>query len=525
MSIPTILPLLSAIFVFLLGVLVLLKNRRSKLNALFTLLCLSLILWFFGTFMMFGSKEDAQAIFWDRFVYAGVVFIPILMYHFSLVFSKTKNKKSLLAGYILSLIFLFLSRTDYFVSGLYRYSWGYHTQARFFHHIFLIFFSVYLALFFINIYKYYRKVEILIERIQAKYIFLAFLVLLTGSIAYLPAYGIDVYPSAYVSGLIFAIILAYAILKHHLMNIRVIATEFFVGLIAIVLFIELLFSKSFGEILLRAVILFAFSFLGWSLIKSVIKEISRRLELEVLTEKLEKAYRDLKRLDMAKSEFISIASHQLRTPLTAIKGYISMILEKTYGKVPEKINNVLKNVGLSNERLIKLVNDLLSISRIESGKMEIKMENLQVEDIISSVTEELKNIIKEKNLYLKFEKPKTPLPRIMIDGDKIRQVILNLTDNAIKYTNQGGITVHVRKLKTELQIIISDTGEGLTRGEIAKMFESFSRGSAGTRLYTEGAGLGLYVAKKFVEMHKGKIWVKSEGRGKGSAFYIELPIG
>jgi len=116
------------------------------------------------------------------------------------------------------------------------------------------------------------------------------------------------------------------------------------------------------------------------------------------------------------------------------------------------------------------------------------------------------------------------LPKISVDREKIRQVIMNVVDNAIRYTEKGGVTVQIKNQKSKIKIIVKDTGAGLTKYELSKMFESFSRGAAGTRLYTEGVGLGLYVAKRFVEMHHGKIWAESKGKGKGSTFYIELPI-
>jgi hypothetical protein len=174
-SIFSFLPLISAVFVLFLGVFVFLKNRKSKLNIIFFLLTIAFTIWLFSTFMMFISETDDQAIFWDRNVYSGVIFIPILVYHFSLVFSKNKNrKKSLYLGYFIAFIFLVLSRTDYFVADLFKYKWGVHAKAQFFHHFFLIFFSVYSFFFYYNIYRCYRKTKFGIERSQVKYIFIAF---------------------------------------------------------------------------------------------------------------------------------------------------------------------------------------------------------------------------------------------------------------------------------------------------------------------------------------------------------------
>ncbi len=222
-SIFSFLPFISAVFVLFLGVFVFLKNKNSKLNLIFFLLSVSITVWLFSTFMMFISKTDSQAIFWDRTVYLGVIFIPILTYHFGLAFSKTRNPKILYLGYFLAVIFVVLSRTNYFVSGLFEYRWGVHSYAQIFHHIFLVYFILYVFLWFYNLYRYYRKKTNPLAKQQTKYVFFAFLLLcIIGSFAYLPAYGIGIYPFAYLSGLIFTIILAYTILKYRLMDIRVI---------------------------------------------------------------------------------------------------------------------------------------------------------------------------------------------------------------------------------------------------------------------------------------------------------------
>ena len=153
---------------------------------------------------------------------------------------------------------------------------------------------------------------------------------------------------------------------------------------------------------------------------SEVQGFSKKLEKEVekATKELKEAYEQLKKLDKAKSEFVSIASHQLRTPLTAIKGYISMMLEKVYGNPPEEMNVPLKNIYTSNERLIKLVNELLNVSKIESGKIEIKKESFSLEEMVSSIIEELKGLTDKKNIYLKFEKSKNHLPKAFADKEK-----------------------------------------------------------------------------------------------------------
>jgi signal transduction histidine kinase len=259
---------------------------------------------------------------------------------------------------------------------------------------------------------------------------------------------------------------------------------------------------------------------------SQVEDLSKNLQSKVdeQTRELKEAYEELKALDRAKSEFVSIASHQLRTPLSAIKGYISMILEDSYGKLVDRVKTPLENVYKSNERLINLVNDLLCISRIESGKIELELEKSSIEEIVTGVVDDLKITAEKKKLYLKLERPTKLLPKIMLDKDKMRQAILNLVDNAIKYTQKGGITINIKIIDSKFQILIKDTGGGMSKEDLVKLFESFSRGIVGSQSYTEGTGLGLYIAKKFVEMHNGKIWAESPGLNKGSTFYIELPI-
>ena len=252
----------------------------------------------------------------------------------------------------------------------------------------------------------------------------------------------------------------------------------------------------------------------------------RKGELQLMSDKLAQSNDQLRKLDNAKSEFISIASHQLRTPLTAIKGFISMLLEGSYGKLVPEQEEVLNKVYTSNERLVTLVEDLLNVSRIESGRMEFKLENAQLADVCQEVFDTFVLRAKEHDLYLEYKKPETALPEIFIDKVKVREVISNLVDNALKYTpdGKGGVTMKVEELGENLRVTISDTGIGVPATELPYLFAKFSRGKDIGRLNTGGTGLGLYVGKAMIENNGGKIWAESDGEGKGSRFIIELPL-
>jgi signal transduction histidine kinase len=247
-------------------------------------------------------------------------------------------------------------------------------------------------------------------------------------------------------------------------------------------------------------------------------------EVEKATQDLKDANEELKKLDRAKSDFISIASHQLRTPLTVIKGYVSMMLEGSFGELNQKVDENLYKVYESNERLIHLVEDLLNISRIESGRLQFNFEETDLTAMAESVIEELSASAKKKKLYLHFTPPKTVLPKINLDAEKLRQVFMNLVDNAVKYTKRGGVTVTMEKVGEKISCCVSDTGMGISADDLPNLFKRFSRGADTSLVHTEGTGLGLYVGKMMIEAHQGRIWAESAGVNRGSKFCFELPL-
>ncbi len=230
-----------------------------------------------------------------------------------------------------------------------------------------------------------------------------------------------------------------------------------------------------------------------------------------------------KRINRLKTEFVSIAAHQLRTPLSAIKWAIKMILDGDTGKINEDQRDLLKKGFESNERMIKLVNDMLNVSRIEEGRLEYNFEKENFKETYKTVVGSLKNKIKEKNVNFDIKEPQK-IPYVYIDREKIRLVLQNLLENAVKYTPENGkITLEIKKNKKNLVIRIKDNGVGIPKKDQEKLFSKFFRAENVIKMQTDGNGLGLFIAKNVVKKHGGDIECNSE-EGRGTEFIIHLPL-
>ena len=324
---------------------------------------------------------------------------------------------------------------------------------------------------------------------------------------------------------IFIGFLAYLIVKYQAFDMKLAGAQALVMGLILLIGSQFFFIKTRTNMVLTGVTLALAIGFGWILIRSVKKEIERKDQLQEMSDRLARANDELRKLDNAKSEFISIASHQLRTPLTAIKGFLSLILEGSYGKISPEIQDILNKVYASNDRIVQLVENLLNISRIESGRIQYQFEKSSIEAILKDLSDMFFVMTKGKNLTLSFTLPKEKLPLIYMDAAKIREVISNLIDNALKYTEKGSIEVILEQRGSMARITVADTGMGVEESMKEHLFSKFIRGSKeASRMNVAGTGLGLYVGKSFVEAHHGKIWIESDGLGKGSKFIVELPI-
>jgi PAS domain S-box-containing protein len=236
---------------------------------------------------------------------------------------------------------------------------------------------------------------------------------------------------------------------------------------------------------------------------------------------------EVKIIDRSKDEFFSIASHELRTPLTAIRGNTSMIKQFYADQLKDDdLKSMIDDIHESSIRLIKIVNDFLNTSRLEQGRMEFKKETFDLLELIRGSIADIESMLKEKNLYLKIENPQDLGHSIYADKDRVKEVVLNLFGNAMKFTEQGGITVHVTQHDQLIKVSITDTGKGVPLSNQSLLFRKFQQASNNilTRDTTRSTGLGLYISKLMIEGMGGKIYLERSEEGKGATFSFELPV-
>ena len=313
---------------------------------------------------------------------------------------------------------------------------------------------------------------------------------------------------------------AYSIVKHEFLRIRFIVIEFFLlGMLATLL-TRLIFSTSLGDFSVNLASISILLVLGFFLVRNVLREIIQKEKLELLTKQLKEANEKLKALDALKTEFLSIASHQLRTPLSVIRGYVDMIEEGAYGKLNARLKPVIEKIHASTGALIELVGQLLLVSRIESGRTVMEIGAIDLVSLCQEVSEFLSLKAKERELELICHK--SSVSRVMGDASKVKEVIMNLVENALKYTEKGNVGVYFIDEPKFVRVEVRDTGSGLTKEDLGKLFQKFSRTSSADVNGAAGTGLGLYVAKRMIEAMGGEIWAESKGRLKGSTFAFRL---
>ncbi len=258
----------------------------------------------------------------------------------------------------------------------------------------------------------------------------------------------------------------------------------------------------------------------------VAKDISEHKKtekkLKETREELERKEKEIQKLDQLKSDFVSTVSHELRTPLSITKEGISLVLDKIPGPINEKQKKILTTAKDNIDRLANIINDLLDISKIEAGKVELKRTQCNIKSLIMEVKSLYEKTAEKKGLVLQVDIPDEDIV-LYLDEDKMRQVFINLIGNALKFTRKGHIGISVRKFRDRIECSVLDTGKGISKDDLPRVFGKFQQFDRVAGPGEKGTGLGLSIVKGIIELHKGSIWVESE-QGKGTVFTFTLPI-
>ncbi|MFA5048882.1 MAG: HAMP domain-containing sensor histidine kinase [Patescibacteria group bacterium] len=528
--------LIVAILNFILGFYVFLNNPKGRINISFGLSSFLIGLWVFLNFIFikYTSIYVLQAIY----TLAPFIIISIAWWVASL--QTVKPSKSFVRINALFILFNCFWGVLMFISPqmIEKVNSALDYTTGSFFNVFTVYILILFFIFIIYFSLQYRKSD-KIFRDQMRLIFLGIMmtVVIAAVVGFvLPAFGITRFNFLDSPSSIFFIIFSfYSIIKYKFLNVRVIGTEVFATFLVFLSFLGLLRWIDLSDLVLSAAIFGATIIFAGLLIRSVFTEIKRREEVEKLNVKLNKAAVELKarakhleKLLQMRSEFLDIASHQLKTPVSVIRGTLSMFQDGSMDKVSKaEQKKFLNNVFQKANKLNVIINDILRASEVDTDEFVIDKNSakpIQIEDVATCVYNDLIDSAQERKLKLEIIKPAKKLPPILSNADFLEQALSNLVNNAIKYTAQGQVKIILSQDQDNIIIKVEDSGVGIPLADQKKMFDKFARASNAVNMYTDGSGLGLFIAKKIIEAHKGGqiSFVSQEGRG--TTFTVTMPI-
>ncbi len=524
---------ISQILVFLINVTgisliitVSIEKIRPVLKRIFVLMTLFIFIWVDLAFFARMVGQTDRALLLIKIAWSITPLLFVLVYSFIINFLEKSKKYRVLTivSYVVGILFLLITlfsrlviEDTLFKDGILNIVYG---------PLIWLFFGtvgVYTAINFYLLIKYFRDRKVLKEtKSKLKFLIVGLSIFFVANAIFnivCPLFfnAFHLYEFGDYTTIVFITLIAYAIVRHQFFDVKILGASFMVSFLGSFLLLDtLIFSDTWSQRAIKIFVLFLYIPFGVLLIRSVMVEVKQREKLQELTKKL-------KELDKQKNEFISMAAHELRAPITAIKGYISMIAEGDAGDIPEKARGYLTDANAVNERLIRLVNNMLNVSRIEEGRLVYQMDVINLSRIVKQTYDTFKFEALRKELKFTLNIPDDIRDKVYVDSDRINEIVGNLVSNAVKFTEKGSISINMSQPKKSIvRVEIVDTGPGISEEEQQKLFRKFYRAesSAGK---TIGTGLGLYISKLLVETFKGKIGLISKF-GEGCTFWFELPL-
>ncbi len=509
----------------LLGFVVYITKPKSATNIAFLLFCFVTMLWSFCNYMSYQTADQEVTLWLLRIVIFLGVWHSFTFFNFLYIFPLEKKKLPLwytlviipivASVSLLTLTPLIFSKLDDSVSKV----GAPHAVVQPLILLFILTVCVLIISSFTFLVRRIIKSKGEERKLYAIILFgaVATFVLLFACNLILPAvFGVTRFiPLGAVTIFPFAVCTAYAIFKHKAFKVKNLGSTIMAFFLCMATFVEIIFAETSGQLLLRVGIFLFVLLISIQFIKNI-------FALERTKESLLDANVKLQSLDKLKSEFISLASHQLRSPLTVIKGYASTLTDGIVGDLTPKQSEIVRHIYTSAQGLASVVEDFLNVTKIEQGGMKYVFAETDLGTIVRDLAADMKIAAEDKHLKLSLEIDDECKYIINADGVKLKQVFLNLIDNSIKYTKEGFVMLRLTANDNEILFSVTDSGVGISEETKAKLFTKFARGEGGA-LNAGGSGLGLYLAQEIVKAHKGKITIDSKGLDKGSTFSVVLP--
>jgi PAS domain S-box-containing protein len=567
-------PFVAAVAIVVLGMVVLAREHYSRVSITFHIMTLSAGIWLFGYAVMYCALSESTAMVWAFVGLLGVTLIPASVYHFTVEALKKypRHKHQVwLAWFIGGAFFIAAVLSDTFLSGVARFWWGYYPKYRWLSIGFLIFFFASMAASLSHYWRDVRHAKLDSAKKRSKALFIAFCVAYLGSFDYLAAFGIPLYPFGYAAVLGFVILTGRALWHYRLVDITpaFAATEIIQAMADALLVLD---SEGIVRVVNRAACaLFnrtAEDLLG-SRIENLTKLLApseagldrlimggslRDLETDLLIPRAgittvstsasairdesmqpialvciirdvtatRQQAADLERASRVKDEFLSVMSHELRTPLNIIAGYTKIVQDGLLGDVNAEQVKALDKVSRHSNEMLVMVNSIMAATKIEAGVVNIECDEFALADFLADL-KLLYDYSFGKNVTLAWDYPEN-LPVIRTDRDKLKHIIQNLVNNALKFTDEGVVTISARQPPgtDRVELSVADSGIGIADEELPSIFDRFRQVDSSRTRSHGGVGLGLHIVKTFAQLLGGTVEVVSRP-GEGSTFTIALP--
>ena len=490
------------------GLLVISKNWRDRMNQIFFFMTVFLCIWSFSYWQWQLATDYSTALFWVRMLSIGSLFIPVFFYHWVIKFIGLDyliNRIILLLGYATAIGILFFANSNLFISSL--------SQKSFFAFwpssgiVYDIYFSyIYFGLVLYTVYILLRSYHVIKEKDKKRqilYVLISCILGFGGVLTDFPLWwGVNIPPYGNFLAAVFPFLLGYSIIKFNMFNVRAIVAEMLTFCLLVFMLITVLMADNWTLRLVYGFFFVLMSVAGMILIKS--------------------SY-TVDNLNKAQAETMNFITHQIRGVFAATKAGLASIIEGDYGTIPDPMKYMAGQLFQAQNRGVSAVETFLKASHVEDGTVVYNMKPFDFKQLVIQLAEQEK--VRAESKKLRYEVHISD-GEYSLNGDQVylSQVVSNLIDNAVRYTPAGSIEVALANKDDQVIFSVKDSGVGICKEDSKKLFTKYGHGKDSRKINVESNGLGLYIVKGIVDGHHGKIWYESEGTGKGTTFFVQLPV-